>query len=480
MKDDRSNLTEDRLTDGLRALGTADPVEVERLRRSIAYLPDRSRRALPAFGFRRSVLVGLASLVVIAVVAAALLPLAVHSLSPVSSAASATPTSVASPVASPSASSSASTGATPTRPAPTPTLSPTATVSPGPSPTYLAGYVAFNRSVVWNLTDSGLNFSNDDGATWSSVKLPASLSLRSYTGIATPQMAVGSDGTLFVAFGEGRNVRLYSRSPSGAWSNVLLKPKWSSDLDSSTVPDMLMIQSGPGDLVAVAATIGIGMTTAETRLFLSTDDGQTFVQHVPNSLAFEYWYSLAFVDARNGVLVLGATGSYITALHTSDGGTTWAASKVPDFSATYWNYGQATAVDQDIVLPLQTWDYDASGNVENDELHLLVSHDGGTSFEQSGTAVPADSDNTATFGDATWVVAGGESPAIYETADRGETWTKVPAEVWPRGIYSIVLTGPESAIALAIESGCTDFKSGCMTKTWLVRTTDGGHTWTAP
>jgi photosystem II stability/assembly factor-like uncharacterized protein len=264
-----------------------------------------------------------------------------------------------------------------------------------------------------------------------------------------------------------------------SWSNALLTPHWTGPTEIGGPPNILRIAPGPAGLVAVAVTIAIGTAAAENRLFLSTDDGRTFVERAAAG-AQEYWHALAFTTEKLGVLTEGAgTGEAVSALHTTDGGATWAASSVPAATAGFVNYGALAVEGSDLVLPVTTWDHNDGGN-PHATFRLLVSHDGGASFQPAGDAVSVGGDigpETATLGSTTWVVAS-EPMVIYETGDAGRTWTAETPVGLRGGVSGVTLTGPSSALAVVVDSSCAGFKSGCTTATWIVRTTDGGRTWT--
>jgi photosystem II stability/assembly factor-like uncharacterized protein len=115
-------------------------------------------------------------------------------------------------------------------------------------------------------------------------------------------------------------------------------------------------------------------------------------------------------------------------------------------------------------------------------LSLLTSHDGGLTFDgptgsalDLGTAVnPA----LAYRGDVIWAVpsAGGR---IFESGDRGRTWTSASPAGLPSGVTIVSLTGPSSATALIGIVGCPGFVPNCWTSAYVVATTDAGRTWSA-
>ena len=101
--------------------------------------------------------------------------------------------------------------------------------------------------------------------------------------------------------------------------------------------------------------------------------------------------------------------------------------------------------------------------------------DGGATFSPQGVAVPAGG-NSGSLGPITWVWTGGG--ILQETTDGGQTWTAITAVGLPINVSSLDLTGPTSATAVIVDSGCAGFKTDCWYRYYLVATTDGGRTWT--
>jgi photosystem II stability/assembly factor-like uncharacterized protein len=229
----------------------------------------------------------------------------------------------------------------------------------------------------------------------------------------------------------------------------------------------------------VAATIPNGTDKAFSSLFLSTDDGSTFVEHPASqdSPANVVWNHIAFVSPQSGLVVGGATGN--TLLHTSDGGTTWVAVTATDLPGTSNYYlGNPLVAGSDIEVPVISLPSNGGGA----SLSLLVSHDGGATF--AGPAGPtldlgsAVNPAMASLGQAIWVApyTGGQ---VFETADGGAKWSTVAAAGLPTGVSMITMTGPTSGTALIGLSGCSGFVANCWERAYMVATTDGGRTWSA-
>ena len=369
-----------------------------------------------------------------------------------------------------------------------PTTTPVST-TPIPTPTQqetpsFSGIVGLRSNTAWDLTDTGLYVSADGGRTWSAVALP--------TGLTAPLLSATSTGTVvsaianravWLATREADGYRIYTRLGSASdWTSMLLIPTWPAQSVSGP-PESIIVTPGAGGLLTVAEYSGTGMSGAVTELFVSTDNGLTFTPHPPpfGSGAWEYWRSVTMVDAKSGLVVMGtATSDVSTMVYTSDGGSTWKASSIVGLPAAgRRGFGTPTIVGSDIVVPASTW-VDGVNGPENAQLRLVVSHDGGASFSAVGVALPLGADfgpTTATLGETTWAMSvNGTAISIFESHDRGATWSTMQPAGLPLGGYNLDLAGPTQATILATDSGCQG-KTTCWTRAQFLSTDDSGRTW---
>jgi len=189
-----------------------------------------------------------------------------------------------------------------------------------------------------------------------------------------------------------------------------------------------------------------------------------------------YWASVTFTTAESGLVIAGPDTYPHVFLHTSDGGSTWSESKVAGLPAapnyTPW---PPMLVGSDIQVPVTICGTDCSTTA----FLLLVSHDGGASFNPQGVGIPAAANPigaVGSLGQEIWVSTGGGP--LQETTDGGRTWTSVTQTGLPMNVSVLDLTGPTSATAVVIDSGCSGFKTDCWYRNYLVATTDGGRSWT--
>jgi len=267
---------------------------------------------------------------------------------------------------------------------------------------------------------------------------------------------------------------------AAAWSSTLLVPAWPAEAAGSGPPSSVVITAGPGALVTVAATITPNGAGSYSTVFISTDDGDTFVQHpaAPGSLANAVWAHAAFVTAQSGMAVTGESADQL--ISTSDAGASWSKSSTASLPAAgSYFFGVPVIAGSDIELPLVGLVTGPNGKA-GATFSLLVSHDGGATFAGPlGSTLTLDTyarPATDSLGQATWV-APYDGGTVYETTDEGRTWTPVPATGLPSGVSNIDLTGPASATALIGLSGCPGFEKDCWTRSYVVVTSDGGRTW---
>jgi photosystem II stability/assembly factor-like uncharacterized protein len=247
---------------------------------------------------------------------------------------------------------------------------------------------------------------------------------------------------------------------------------------------------------------------------------QSWVPQTSNSTA-----SLRGVSAVDTKIVW-ASGTGGTYLHTTDGGATWTAAKVP--GAESLDFRGIRAIDANTVYLMssgsgdksriykttdagQHWDlqftepdpkgfYDsiafwdaAHGIVVGDALEghaeILTTDDGGHHWQRRQTppALPNEgsfaASNTCLFvrgNSEVWFITGGPASArVFDSKDRGATWTVAPTPIRndsaSAGIFSIAFRDPSHGI---ITGG--DYSKDKEDRQVAAITTDGGATWKAP
>jgi hypothetical protein len=359
--------------------------------------------------------------------------------------------------------------------APSPSAgAPTARDLPG-SP-YLSG------SSSWMELVGGIWWSNDLGRSSAVVAYPAGMTHDQVETLA------GAEGRpLWLAIRSGDGCRIYRKANvAAAWSSVLLTPS-AAVLRASGGALFCYVTPGPGSMLTVPALMNDGSAV----LFVSDDDGQSFVPHrsPAGSRIDMSWAWSTFTTTDSGVAIerTGPHDPVNPFFHTTDGGSTWVSANVVGLPATgNYKLGSPRLIGSVIEVPIST-----CGTCGTSQLFsLLVSRDGGATFNPLG--IPTTYEETLgisfgngawaapafdTRGSSTWVSTGGG--IIAETSDGGQTWTSVKAAGLPSGFTSfaqLVLTGPSSATAVVADYGTAD--STVLLGTYLVETMDGGRTWT--
>jgi photosystem II stability/assembly factor-like uncharacterized protein len=198
--------------------------------------------------------------------------------------------------------------------------------------------------------------------------------------------------------------------------------------------------------------VGAGGTIVHT-----TDGGSTWTAQTSGTTS--NLFGVSFVDASSGT----AVGDNGTILHTADGGTTWTAQTSGTTNGLYGvsfvdaNTGTAVGSSGTIVHTTDggsTWTAQTSGT-----LTVLV----GVSFvdRNTGTAVGGD---------------GVDAAIILRTADGGATWTPQAPGAFPQvALAGVSFVDANTGMAVG-QYICSD---ACgYTYATILRTTDGGATWT--
>ncbi len=338
----------------------------------------------------------------------------------------------------------------------------------------LSGSMLIQGQNVSQLTPSGFRLSQDGGKNWSDIALPSGVSPQSVMAVsAVPSRRI------FVATADtgGKAIHLYGRPANDStWTAARLSPSWPSDSSVTGPADSVTITLGPSGFVAVTGSVRLGTALAFNALFVSQDDGKTFVQRQSASPdANIVWDSVAFATPLQGVVVVGPTNEDL--IHSADGGANWTKAVLPKLPTVgSFTFGDPVVVGSSIEVPMLS---QAGANSNAGTFSFLVSNDGGATFADGPSLNLPDGESvSASVGQRTWVVSS-SGATIYESSDNGLTWASVKASGLPQNLSSLSLTGSDSATASVVTRGCTGFKTGCWQKMYLVQTTNGGHTWTA-
>lgn len=263
-----------------------------------------------------------------------------------------------------------------------------------------------------------------------------------------------------------------------------------------------------GSAIWVLAHLGAAMGSEEVVVYRSLDAGSHWRRVTctagisnpgpggcvsPSGIAFGgHKDTIAFLDSHTG-FIDNNNFSGVPFLHvTRDGGVHWSMQQLPlprgvsraNGAEPYMTLGQAHTFGPTVVIP--AWGSichsgrpnTKSSTVCRNVLYALVSHDAGRTWPVPAAfpLAPRDSTQQAVWdivGPRLWYVA--TPVSLWVTRDAGAHWTSLRVRI-PSGrrLLSLELTGPNAGWAVAGRFNPSD---GVVSATTLVRTDDGGRTW---
>lgn len=189
------------------------------------------------------------------------------------------------------------------------------------------------------------------------------------------------------------------------------------DVEALTAAEAVLMSAGPG---------------GESRIFRTSDGGQSWEIGPVNDHPDGFWDGIAFWDQKRGLLVGDPIDGRLTVLRTLDGGRSWTA--VPTAG-------------------------------------LPVAVEGEYAFAASGTSVAVMDENLA------WLATGGSVARIYRSEDGGDTWqihpTPISAGTGGSGIFSIAFRDADHGVIVG-----GDYEKPNQVLTIAAWTEDGGRSWT--
>ncbi|MCO6488369.1 MAG: T9SS type A sorting domain-containing protein [Phaeodactylibacter sp.] len=218
---------------------------------------------------------------------------------------------------------------------------------------------------------------------------------------------------------------------------------------------------------------GAHYQTSDTRIYKTTDGGQSWDMQYRNTQPGAYINSIAFWDESNGIAVSDAVDGSFLILVTSNGGENWmpvpAENIPPPLPAEYAGYADGSGTCLAVYEGGYAWFGTAYGAASNDPIRVFRSADWG----QSWTAVETPVANSpqingivsVAFRDSLHGFAGGDSFFI-QTSDGGASWTEVGSFVTPDPLIAMVEIVPETNGQVMVTSGAGSAYS-----------TDGGASW---
>lgn len=248
-----------------------------------------------------------------------------------------------------------------------------------------------------------------EGPHWQPMATGSEASLRGLDAVSTQVVwAGGSDGTVLRTVDGGAT---WSRLPVAGAETLQFR-----------------------DIEALDDQRAVLMTAGQpARIYRTEDGGATFILAHESPHPSAFFDSMAFWDARHGVVMSDPVNGHLLLLTTDDGGASW----------------QEVAADR-----------------------LQPTRDGEAGFAASGTNVAvADKD-------LLWVATGGAAARVHFSTDRGDTWrvaeTPLRSGTPSSGIFSIAFRDPLHGVAVG-----GDYEDPQSSRQNVARSQDGGQTWQA-
>ena len=345
-----------------------------------------------------------------------------------------------------------------------------------------AGVIAFGDALHgWAANGASKVATMDGGATWTDQTLPGGiLDLTRLTALgASHAWAVGDAGTsqnpqpVIVGTSNGGTTWTQESVPSGVGA-----------LNAITFVDA---QHG----WAAGGNAGIGSTAGE--VIVTSNGGATWArQTLPSTITLTFLFGVSFVDTLHGWLG-GTSGACCPPNHdevilsTTDGGATWTSATSPHVSSGYAITGMQ------FVDVSHGWVLDTSSNPEVGASFTSIARttDGDSTWQAASPGNACTIDDVHFFDASTgWAVGRATAPpptnpaahgcsavsaSMWTTHDAGTTWTQETIPVTAGGVDSV--TAVSASTAFAAGGDILAFV-GSDAPTAIIRTTDGGATWT--
>ncbi len=357
----------------------------------------------------------------------------------------------------------------------------TSSSSPQKLGTRVFSFTAFSSDGAWAATERGLLRTEDQGRTWRDVTpqqlrplvpaipdgpLPIDLFFRTLEGWLAifPQGPSPAAVTMFRTRDAGRTWQSTTVQIDGEFAGQLFGGGGS----------LFFLDDNTGWLLA---TIQTSSAFSKGVLYGTKDGGGTWAK-----LSVPVAGHLRFISPSEGWLAGGPGGGELYATH--DGGTTWEMQEVPNKSAEQpWLTTVAVAQPIDHlhgVFAVQLGRSEAGGG---SDFYFYTTSTGGTSWVAAGSPVKTASDQGGGLSsEATalqivdrenWFL---NADKLYVTHNAGKTWSAVDSDHDLRSARSIEFVTPEAGWAYLEKTDCPG-KTACLTESYLLRTGDGGQTW---
>jgi photosystem II stability/assembly factor-like uncharacterized protein len=259
----------------------------------------------------------------------------------------------------------------------------------------------------------------------------------------------------------------------------------------------------------VPTTTGLAVTMSTSGAILTSTDNFATFSLADSGLRYGIAALEGLLPTSTGFVALVGSGVVSTSVGAPGPGAVWTERWAPEANPTFPNpipaggcgYGPRTRItenltqlgaispnDQHVLYITRSADVDADPSVQV----ICVSHDGGVTFAPKSLAVRGTVDNASAVGPTAVTMVSdtvafaavsdfsgrdGGTATIYQSTDSGDTWTATttPAALSTKVIQiATVFFAPGGTVGYAIGQNDTDRDA------LLLKTTDGGATWTVP
>lgn len=322
----------------------------------------------------------------------------------------------------------------------------------------------------WAVTSHRVAWTSDGGTTWSSVG-PAGVAVADVLAV---QFDSAADGWIVQ-----RSTQ--DAEPPGATTIVMHRTmnggrSWSRSMIGKTTygaPGATMLSVIDQANMWILVKLESSANFSRGDLFVTNDGGSTW-----RRTEAPIGDGLVPLSANAALVIGGATGR--NAVSTLDGGSTWEASTIrqyvtgeQDWFAAARQLGAGRAV-------VAT----ASSVGRRTRVSMHLTGDAGStwssasSFDLPDEVVPGVRIALSTLDGRQWFVVGPRGTTVIATTDSGNTWSSVPSSGLPPGVLDVAFESSTDGWALFANGTCASGKTNCSVERGLLRTSDGGKSWT--
>lgn len=366
-------------------------------------------------------------------------------------------------------SSAVSTAATSPTAAASPTAIEAANSAPasGGTSTNVRAANKVNEKQGWALTNKGLAWTDDAGATWSNIT-PAGIQAKAVAGVWFRDAARGWLVAQTSDEAGGALLAMLSTDNGGKdWSAYDL-PR--DNLSSSAVSAAFSFSDAEHGWVMVRR--GSSSNFSNGVLFRTTDGGKTWTLLPPPPISDP----VVFISSERGWLAGGPAGDNL--FITRDGGQSWEAQSVDVLAAGATSrvfYGlPRLSAEGKLILPVsvpgQQSELIFSSDDNGDSWRRIASI--GVPTKQISVPIP-----TTVLDDGTVIVTSGAQVERINSDDGSLSEQPTVGLPTDSAIWSLAFLDATQGWAVAVTGSCHAFKTQCDTANLLYSTDDGGATW---